>query len=346
MVTRIKRSLSTALVNQFSMNKDLVLTHKPTAGDVAVFRVVEGDNKYVRDVNGANQYLFENDLILGVFGSRYATNQLEAYVPTTKSDPLHLVGRGGVVATIRSTNNTFKGIGVSLQLEAYAVNDRDQVINTIELNQLEAFEPKEIKAKVILSIGSSMDSGKTTTAAYLCKGLVNAGAITAYMKLTGTVYNKDRQLVYDRGAHMATDFSAFGFPSTYMFDKETLLDLYQSLYLKIEQACAPDVIVVEIADGILQRETQFLLNDKAFMSTIDGVILSCGDSLGAISGLHVLRNINIEPFALSGLFTASDLLMDEVRAVVDTPVLNLQELLNPDKVAGLLRQYAMVSMAA
>lgn len=335
MKTRIKRALSTALVKDFMINESMVHDHTPKAGDVGVFRVMNGNQKYIRDINGANQYIFEGDLILAVFGNRYATNQVEAYVPKSAADPIELISRGGVAGVVKTMNSGFKYSGVYLQLEAYAVDAHQKIINTTKLRQLDFFSPERIKTKIVLSIGSSMDSGKTTTAAYLCKGLMNAGAKTAYMKLTGTVFNKDTQLVYDRGAALTTDFSSLGFPSTYLCSKNILLDIYQSLYLKLEEECHPDIIIVEIADGLLQRETQMLLQDPTFMSTVSDVVLSCGDSLGALAGLNYLQNLGLKPYALSGLFTASDLLVQEVKNKISTPIFKLEDLLKPEKVVGL-----------
>jgi hypothetical protein len=92
---------------------------------------------------------------------------------------------------------------------------------------------------------------------------------------------------------MVADFSDMGYPSTYMCSREEILDIYQSLLDRL----APenlDFIVMEIADGLMQRETMFLLKDKAFMKTIHRTIFSCGDSLSAFHGVELLNNWGIE----------------------------------------------------
>jgi hypothetical protein len=151
----------------------------------------------------------------------------------------------------------------------------------------------------------------------------------AYVKLTGTVFPKDAQLNLDLGADYVVDFSRFGFPSTYLCSEQTLLDLYQSLLNLACQAAEAEYVVLEIADGLLQRETALLLQNQAFLSTVHGVLLSCGDSLGVLSGLQLLKEWNCAPFAVSGLFTASELLVKEVKSMVtNTPILNLSELSN------------------
>jgi hypothetical protein len=175
--------------------------------------------------------------------------------------------------------------------------------------------------EVVLSCGDSL-------AAFLSRGIALAEKKVAFIKLTGTCYTKDKDLVYDCGAQMAIDFLDAGYPSTFMLSKEELLDLYQTLLDKLD-VFNPDYIVMEIADGILQRETEMLLRDKRFMSTIHEVVLSCGDSLAAFYGISFLEEIDKKPVAIAGLFTKSPLLIEEVELRSKIPVLDLNKLSNP-----------------
>lgn len=192
--------------------------------------------------------------------------------------------------------------------------------------QITRFSRKAGKAtKVILSVGSSMDSGKTTSAAFLVRGLRKAGHSVAFIKLTGTVYTKDCDLNYDLGANMTADFGDFGFPSTYMCNEQELLNLYESLLMRV-MIVKPDYVLMEIADGLYQRETKLLLNNHKLMSTVHKVLFSAGDSLAAINGINVLNSWGIRPFAISGLLTASPLLIKEVKANSNLPVYTINDL--------------------
>lgn len=115
-----------------------------------------------------------------------------------------------------------------------------------------------------------MDSGKTTTVGYLARSLKGIWKKVAYLKLTGTAYKKDTDFV--------SGFSEVGFLSTYHCETEELMDLYQTLFESVS-AVRPADIIVEIADGLYQRETSFLLKNGSFFSTVYAVLLSCGDSL-------------------------------------------------------------------
>jgi hypothetical protein len=328
MLSNIKKALTCQHIGDFQIDTTLNATYTPQMGDVAVFKVIQANSGYIMGIEGRSHHLFDGDLVMLAFGSRYATNQYEGYVPAAPVNECQLLGRGGLAGILTSKNASFRSVPAQLSLVGYATNAQQQVLNTIRYQELETFNPSNIRAKVIISVGSSMDSGKTTSAAWLCGGLSAAGAKVAYIKLTGTTFPKDAALNVDRGAQYAVDFSRFGFPSTYLLDRTTLLNLYQSLVNLAVNEGGAEYVVMEIADGLLQRETAMLLEDSRFRATIYATLFSSGDSLGVLSGLQILNKWGIQPFAVSGLFTASELLIREVDGLIDTPVLRLGDLIN------------------
>lgn len=318
-------------LNNCLINENKIYYHIPSVGDVAIFKVVSiGKHKQIQSDTKRNVLILPDDYIMAAFGTRYATAQFEGYVPTDCRQEFHILGAGGTIGIIHSIHASLLEKGPTvLQIVGYATNRSGQVINTKnQAGELIPFSGASAKqCKIILSVGSSMDSGKTTTAAYLSRGLANKGKRVSFIKLTGTVYTKDADLVYDCGANFTIDFSAFGFPSTYMCPEHELLNLFESLMQKATHS-DPDVVVIEIADGLLQRETKMLLENKAFMSLIDYIIFSCGDSLSALSGMQILEKMGLYPTALSGLFTASPLLIKEVKANLTIPVLTTEDLMS------------------
>lgn len=331
MKDRIKKAIICKDVSDFNINRLNNRTYQPQKGDVAIFRVLEiGKHKAIQGDSGKNSYIFPGDLIMAAFGTRYASNQFEGYVPEEYQEEFHILGQGGVIGKVESTHAKFKLIGpTKVKLVGYATRGGSEVINTQYLKEeRKSFDPNRHRPyKVILSLGASMDSGKTTSAAYLCRGLRNAGNQVAFIKLTGTVFSKDKRFVKDCGAHKVVDFSSLGFPSTYMYQMDELLDIFEGLRQKVEEI-SPDYVVVEIADGLLQRETSMLLKHPGFKSVIDHVMLSCGDSLSVLSGIQILEDLNLRPFAVSGLLNVSPLMVDEVRKSVRIPVLSLDDLMN------------------
>jgi hypothetical protein len=330
MKQRIKQSYICKDIEQYLVNTTLAATHVPAVGDVAVFEVLQiGKHKTMQGADKRLQQILPGDLMMAAFGTRYATAQFEGYVPEGICNEYHILGAGGTVGIVHSSHSKFAGTGpTTLRLIGWVTNERHQVINTIAAKQYlhKSFTGSMGHAtRVILSVGSSMDSGKTTTAAKMVQGLTKAGYNTAFIKLTGTVFTKDADLAFDHGATTVTDFGALGYPSTYMCSLQQLLNAYESL-MHLVNAPSQAFVVIEIADGIYQRETEMLLRHRPFMNTVDAVVYSAGDSLSAIHGYEMLRSLHIVPAAICGLFTASPLLMQEVRERLYAPVLNIEQM--------------------
>ncbi len=338
-MNNIKKTIIAKNIKDFRINEKINKTYIPVAGDLAVFKVIElGKHESIQGENENNTYIFPGDYIMAAFGNRYATGQFEGYVPNGYYNEYHLLGKGGAVGILASMHYKLKEKGTTnLKLVGYVTDNFNNVINSKYYKQeIWDFNPfKNRPYEIILSLGTSMDSGKTTTAGFLTKGL-KATQKVAFIKLTGTVYTRDKHFVRDCGADISLDFSTFGFPSTYKCDMIELLNLYESLLHEAESV-NPDYIIVEIADGLLQRETNMLLNNASFMSTVDHVIFSAADSLGILSGIQLLKGIGVDVFAVSGLFTASPLLVKEVSNNISHPVLTLDDLAEP-KVLKLLEK--------
>ena len=327
---RIKQTIATRGVEKYTLNSDNISTRTPKAGDVGLFQVVEVDrHSSMQCIDKRSHSIFNGDYILAVFGDRYATAQYEGYVPNEPKDIYHIIGACGVIGIVHSKNAAWDDYEpTTVKLIGYCCEDNGEVINTLFRNhQRSAFTGKVPgDAKVILSIGSTMDSGKTTTAAHIARGLKTTGKQVVFIKLTGTVYTKDIDYVADCGADVAMDFSNLGFPSTFLIDKPTILDIYQTLLDELGKT-NPAYIVMEIADGLFQRETSFLLEDKSFMDTIHNVVFSCGDSLSVMAGLQVLNEWNIQPCMVSGRFTMSPLLITEVQDRMNVPVHTIDKIM-------------------
>jgi hypothetical protein len=90
--------------------------------------------------------------------------------------------------------------------------------------------------------------------------------------------------------------------------------------------------VVELADGINQRETAMLLSSPEVASRIHRFIFCASDAFGAVGGLRVLNDtFGLVPDALSGVCSGSPLHIREIAEFTDIPVFDnlapdLQEL--------------------
>ena len=187
----------------------------------------------------------------------------------------------------------------------------------------ELFRPVAVRrmpAKLIYVVGTSMNSGKTTTCARLIRALSDLGMKVAACKLTGSVSNHDPDELAAASALKVTDFSDFGFASTYLASKEELLELFHAMLTDVA-AASPDVVIMELADGVLQRETAMLLKDPEIKRAGKGVVLSAGGSISALWSVDYLRQLGHRVIAVSGRITSSPLGMREfIENDSNTPV--------------------------
>lgn len=335
MNTRIKKSIICKEVTNYSIDSSINGTYVPKDGDVALFEVLEiGKHQSIQSESKRITAIFEGDIIMAAFANRYATSQFEGYIPEEPTEILDILGAGGAIGIVKTKNASLEDVEpTKIRLIGFVTGVDGNVINTkfYHTNRVPFSGHVPNNAKLILSVGSSMDSGKTTSAAYLARGLKTTGKKVAFIKLTGTSFTKDKDFVYDCGADVSIDFTDGGFPSTYMCSKAEILDLYQTLLNMLETE-NPDYIVMEIADGLLERETDFLLRDTAFMSTVHSMIFSCGDSLGVFYGLQLLEQFGVTPAVICGRFTMSPLLIQEVKAKTEIPTLDIDQLSNGEYV--------------
>jgi hypothetical protein len=177
----------------------------------------------------------------------------------------------------------------------------------------------------IATVGASMNAGKTTTCAMAVRGLVASGMKVVAAKVTGTGANKDLQFMRDAGASLVLDFTDCGWPSTYRLSARRLLGVLRTLTARLAQE-RPDAVVLEIADGIFQRETAMLLQAPELREHVDHVLFAAVDAASAESGLHVLRERGLDVLGFSGLASSSALGRLEVERATGVPCLSSREL--------------------
>jgi len=83
-------------------------------------------------------------------------------------------------------------------------------------------------------------------------------------------------------------------------------------------------VVLEIADGLLQTETAWLLERVGTIA--DAVVFAATDSLSAKAGTRILQDLLLPVRAISGLVTRSPLAVGETTAATGLPVLSPADL--------------------
>jgi hypothetical protein len=297
----------------------------PTVGDLVLARVdAIGHHEGLQLANGRRKHMFVGDEIIVVYGNRYACSQFEALVPKTMG-PCHLVAGGGIASRVVSWHDRIvKGpthitpIGLLTDSDGKRVNLRDFTLHPV--NQISDSRPTTLAV-----VGTAMDSGKTQTAAYLVKGLTAAGLRAGYAKITGTGAGGDTWLLKDAGADPVLDFTDAGMPTTYLATSAEIEQALMTLVGHIAQE-GVDAVVLEVADGVLQRETAALLRSRVFSQLVGGIILAARDAMGASAGVDWLDAQSRPVLALSGLLSAAPLQSAEAKQATGLAVYNRETL--------------------
>lgn len=296
---------------------------RPAAGDLVLATVAEiGQHERLELSDGRRATLYTGEQIIVAYGNRYAPDQFEAVVPDDLG-ACDLVAAGGVAGRTVSSH--------AAMLEPTRLDPvgflADAAGRRINLRDWRLPEPgaADVVPHTIAVVGTSMNAGKTTTAAGIIRGLSSAGHRVAAAKVTGTGAGGDVWLMTDAGASPVLDFTAAGFASTYLCDAADVESSLRILWGHLANG-GPDVIVLEIADGLYQRETAALVASPGFADLVDTVVFAAGDAMGAVGGVDALRRLGLPVAAVSGLLTASPLATEEARAALDVPVFTLDEL--------------------
>ncbi|WP_210725695.1 DUF1611 domain-containing protein [Arthrobacter silvisoli] len=308
----------------------------PAAGDIVLARVLEiGQHQRLESPASRRQMLFPGDEILVAYGHRYAPDQFLAEVPETLG-PCHLIAAGGLAGQVVAQHASMDEPTAIEVLGLLTDSDGTVTLGRLAPHRVRSW-PGGLPTRppVIAVLGTSMNSGKSTTLGCLVNGLVNAGLTVSAGKATGTGAGNDSRLFADAGASRVLDFTDFGFPTTFNCEYELVRDLLPSLVDALSSADT-DVVVVEIADGLYQGETRRLLADPVFRETVDQVVFSAADALGATAGLQLLHNAGLTVGAVSGRLTASPLASGEAAAVLPVQVIDTYDLCGANVAMGLL----------
>lgn len=326
-LARAKAAYTTRRVNLRAVETLIDGNIRPSAGDLLLARVEKlGQHRRLELTNGRKAQLFAGDEIIVAYGNRYAPDQFESVIPDSL-EPCHLVAGGGIASKFLVKHAKMK---MPTRIDPIAIlgNREGKSINLADF-ALSGRLCSRKKPPGIAVVGTSMNSGKTTTATDLIHGLSRAGVKVGAAKVTGTGSGGDPWLMRDAGAIQVFDFTDAGYASTYLLAPEKVEKI---LELLVQQLCASgaETIVFEIADGLYQKETETLLASKAFADTVDGVLFTVKDSIGGKEGVERLLQHRINVMALSGVVCQSPLAVRELENAVEIPVVDSDFLRNPD----------------
>lgn len=302
-----KRAFTTRRVGIDDMQSLLTGAITPQTGDVVLARVDEiGKHKRIELTDGRRAHMFPGDEVLLCFGNRYAPDQFEAVIGVDLS-PCDLVAAGGIASREISRNlrmippTRITPIGLVGDRAGMRLNLRNFAIPDLEGSP---------SIPIIVSVGTSMNAGKTLAATSVVRGLKSAGYRVAAIKATGTGAGGDLWIVKDAGADVVLDFTDAGIASTYLVPVQEIEAATRKLIVRAARLRC-DIAVIEIADGLEQLETARLLELGGLWSNNLGVVFSAYDAMGAKCGVEQLKATGHRVLGVSGRLTISPLAVRE-----------------------------------
>lgn len=305
----------------------------PRAGDLVLARVgTVGQHTKIERTDGRRAALFPGDEVVVSYGDRYAPDQFHAVVPPDLGE-CHLVAAGGIAARVEAAHGKM-GTATTLEPLGLLIDSSGDRLNLRAEIGVPMPAPAGQRPVTIAVVGSSMNAGKTTSAAHLVRGLRLAGVRVGAAKVTGTGAGGDVWLLADAGALPVYDFTIAGVPTTYRIGPDEVRRVFVDLTTRLAlDGC--EAIALEVADGVYQPETAALLEDPIFAERVDAVLFAAGDALGATAAISWLTERGIEPLAFTGILSSSPLATAEAEAATGHQVWGLERLEDADAAAHL-----------
>ena len=302
-----------------------------TSGDLALCRILEiNQHKKIQLASQRYSLSYPGDLLVVCVGDRYAPDQFEGYAEV---DPegADLLASGGVIGSMRAAHGRMSK-PTRVKPLGLLKDSAGEVINVARYGLPPMQIPEQVT--VLGVVGASMNAGKTTAAVSLAHGLSRAGYRVAGVKVTGTGAFGDFNAFEDAGVP-ALDFTDAGMASTYRMPNRRIEQGFETL-VGTAASRGAEVVVVEVADGVFQKETASLLAGSALSDRLDGILFAAPDALSVVGGVEVLQRYGHRPFAISGMVTCSPLAGQEALEATGIPLVSRKQLCCPDGAAKLV----------
>ncbi|MCR9111759.1 MAG: hypothetical protein NXH84_00720 [Rhodobacteraceae bacterium] len=318
---RVDRTRVAATDTDFATARpgDLILAH--------VDRI--GQHRRVQLPSGRPSLIFPGDAVVMACGARYAPDQFEGLAEIDPAGADLLAG-GGCIGRMVARNSQIRP-ATRLVPAARLLDAAGRTVNLADF----ALPPRPSAPRppVIGVLGTAMNSGKTLATAQLVLGLRRAGFRVGAIKATGTGAFGDYNEYCDSGAHYVGDFTDAGMVTTYLEPLDRIKTATGTLLAEAgHRGC--DLVVMEVADGVLQRETAGLIGDTWFKQLVSGLVFACGDAVAAMGGVAHLAGLGLVPDALTGMISCSPMASDEARVATGLPVLTKEDLSDPAEATG------------
>jgi hypothetical protein len=285
----------------------------PRAGDVVVVRVLTDNATYnmLELPTGRLAKVNPGDVLAGVLGCRRALKGFVGDVPATVAtgDELHLLNLGGVIGSCSGHHSSLND-AIKVEVIGLACDDQGAVKNIADV-ALPWREHLGQTAPLVVIAGACMNSGKTYAATEIIQQGTRAGLRVAAAKLSGIACLRDTLNMADHGAIVTASFLDCGLPST--VGAGDLAPVAKAIIARLNES-APDLIVIELGDGILGGySVESLFEDAEFREAMTALVFCASDYVGAWGGIELFRRRGIEVDLVAGSVTDSKMGEDYIQ---------------------------------
>ena len=218
-------------------------------GDYVVAEVTAAAGGVIEAPDAHIARVEQGDRVVGVLGTRQAT--LEAVGDWRLVDEdgnLQTLTRGGVFGRVTSAAREVESLLVDLRYLGHL--ELDGAPTRMSDWALGAGRAAGREVPAIVLVGTSMSSGKTTTARVVIRRLMRMGLTVAGAKITGVARRADIIAMRDAGAATVFDFVDAGLPST-IASPSTVADATRRVLAAVD-ATGADVLVAEAGASPLE----------------------------------------------------------------------------------------------
>lgn len=294
----------------------------PRAGDVLVVRVLTDNATYnmLELPTGRLAKVNPGDVLAGVLGRRRALKGFVGDVPTSVAvaDELHLLNLGGVIGRCSGHHSSLND-AIKVEVIGLACDDRGVVKNIADVALPLRYKLGRTAPLVVIA-GACMNSGKTYAATEIIQLATRAGLRVAAAKLSGIACLRDTLNMADHGAIATASFLDCGLPST--VDAGDLAPVAKAIIARLNES-APDLIVIELGDGILGGySVESIFEDQEFRDGTAALVFCVSDYVGAWGGIELFRRRGIVVDLIAGSVTDSKMGEDYVQSEFGVPAAN------------------------
>ena len=315
-----------SVVSGLGLQKTLAVSavrRQARAGDAVAVRALTDSATYnqLELPTGRLAKINPGDVIVGALGSRRALKGFVGDVPAEvgAGDRLHLLNMGGVIGGCTGHHSSLSG-AIEVEVLGFICGESLGVRNISE----GALAPRETLpeacAPLVVVAGACMNSGKTFAATEIVRQATRAGMRVAAGKLSGVACLRDTLNMTDHGAVSTASFLDAGLPST--VGVGDLAPVAKAIITELNE-CAPDLIVVELGDGILGGySVESVFDDAELRSALSAVVFCASDYVGVWGGVELFRRRGLAVDVVAGSVTDSRMGEEYVERELGVPAGN------------------------